>query len=49
MMRYWVAIAIVIAVVVAWRLIFRAAMKYPNRGNEFSRENVERGGGPHIV
>lgn len=48
-MRYVIAGAIVAVVVVAWRLIFRAAMKYPNRGNEFSRENVERGGGPHIV
>jgi hypothetical protein len=36
------ALAVMIAL---WWIVFRQAMKTPNNGNEFSRDDIETGGG----
>jgi hypothetical protein len=41
---FLITAAILLGLIVAWWLIFRIALKYPNNDNEFSRDDHGGGG-----
>ena len=44
-MQVLLGIAGLLFIGVLWRLIHRLAMKNPNNGNEFSKDDIETGSG----
>lgn len=45
MMRWLIGIACLLVLGVVWWMVYRLAMRDPNDGNDFSRDNIWRQGG----